>query len=161
MDNLAMVDAYLAGPAELRAAVADLGREQRVARPIPGRWSVQEVVCHLADTEANIAHRIKRVLAEDRPEFDRVQPDRMLAALSYHGRDVDEELALIDLTRRQVARILGAAPPEAWGRAGIVNERGARTVAQMLNGAVEHLAHHLRFIVEKRRALGMDDSSAG
>ena len=84
MDD-ALLDAYLAGPDQLRAAVDGLTKEDLVARPIPGKWSVLEVVCHLADTEVNIAHRLKRVLAEDRPEFERVQPDRMLAALAYHS----------------------------------------------------------------------------
>ena len=81
---MSAIDAYLAGPQELRAAVAGLGREQLISRPVPGKWSVLEVVCHLADTDANIAHRIKRILSEDRPAFDRVQPDLMQAALAYH-----------------------------------------------------------------------------
>ncbi|MBV8231224.1 MAG: hypothetical protein JO329_14665 [Planctomycetaceae bacterium] len=93
-------------------------------------------------------HRIKRVLSEERPVSDRVKPDLMLAALAYHERDVDEELGLFDLSRRQTARILGASSPGAWGRVGIVGDRGERTIAQMVNGAVEHLAHHLRFIAE-------------
>jgi uncharacterized damage-inducible protein DinB len=153
---MAAIDAYLAGPKDLRAAVAGLSREQLITRPIPGKWSVLEVVCHLADTDANIAHRLKRVLAEDRPSFERVQPDLMLAALAYHAREVEEELAAFDVTRRQIARILNASPPEAWERTGVVGNRGDRTVAQMVNGAVEHLAHHLKFVVEKRRALGLD-----
>jgi hypothetical protein len=158
MDNVTLVEAYLAGPGELRAAITGMTGEQRIARPVPGKWSVLEVVCHLADTDANIAHRLKRVLAEERPEFDRVKPDLMLAALSYHGRDVDEELTIFDLTRRQMARILRSSPPDVWERVGIVNERGARSVLQMLNGAVEHLRHHLRFIDEKRQALGLGNS---
>jgi len=158
MDTIAAIDAYLAGPKALRAAVADLSREQLVARPIPGKWSALEVVCHLADTDANIAYRLKRVLSEDRPTFDRVQPDLMRAALAYHARDAEEELTFLDVTRRQIARILDDSPPEAWERTGTVNERGVRTVAQMLNGAIEHIAHHLKFIVEKRRALGLDDA---
>jgi DinB superfamily len=157
MDN-EILDAYRAGPHDLRVAVGDLTREHLVARPVPGKWTILEVVCHLADTEANIAHRLKRALVEESPEFERVQPDRMVAALAYPSREVDEELALIDVTRRQIARILQASPAEAWERAGVVNERGTRSVTQMLNGAVEHLAHHLRFIVEKRHALGLGDS---
>ena len=45
---------------------------------------------------------------------------------------------------------------QAWERTGIVGDRGDRTVNQMINGAVEHLAHHLRFVIEKRRALRID-----
>ena len=156
MDQAALLDAYLGGPDRLRSAVTGLSREQLISRPIAGRWSVLEVVCHLVDTDANIAHRLKRVLSEERPVFDRVKPDLMLAALAYHDRDVEEEVGLFDLGRRQIARILKASRSEAWERIGIVGDRGDRTVAQMMNGAVEHLAHHLGFVIEKRRALGID-----
>ncbi len=156
MDQAALLDAYLGGPYRLRSAVAGLSREQMISRPITGRWSVLEVVCHLVDTDANIAHRIKRVLSEERPVFDRVKPELMLAALAYHDREVEDELEIIDLTRRQIGRILRASPPQAWERTGVVGDRGDRTVGQMINGAVEHLAHHVGFVVEKRRALGID-----
>ena len=156
MDQAALLDAYLGGPDRLRSAVTGLSREQLVSRPIAGRWSVLEVVCHLADTDANLAHRLKRVLSEARPEFDRVKPELMRAALAYHDRDIEGELGIFDLMRRQIGRILSASPPEAWERAGVVGDRGDRTVGQMINGAVEHLAHHLGFVIEKRRALGID-----
>jgi hypothetical protein len=156
MDQAALLDAYLGGPDRLRSAVTGLSREQMISRPITGKWSVLEVVCHLADTDANIAHRIKRVLSEERPAFDRVKPEQMLAALAYHDRDVENELGIFDLTRRQIGRILRASQPEAWARTGVIGDRGDRTVGQMINGAVEHLAHHLGFVIEKRRALGID-----
>ena len=154
---MSAIDAYLAGSRDLRAAVAGLGREQLISRPVPGKWSVLEVVCHLADTDATIAHRIKPILSEDRPAFDRVQPDLMQAALAYHERDVEEELTLFDLGRRQIARILAASPAEAWERTGVVGDRGDRSVAQMVDGAVQHLAHHLAFVAEKRRALDLGE----
>ena len=156
MDQAGLLDAYLGGPDRLRSAVTGLSREQLISRPIAGRCSVLEVVCHLVDTDANIAHRIKRVLSEERPVFDRVKPDLMVAALAYHDREVEEEVRLFDLGRRQIARILKASRSEAWERIGIVGDRGDRTVAQMMNGAVEHLAHHLGFVIEKRRAMGID-----
>ena len=156
MDQAAWLDAYLEGPDRLRSVVTGLSREQLILRPIAGRWSVLEVVCHLVDTDVNIAHRIKRVLSEERPVFDRVKPDLMLAALAYHDREVEEELTLFDVGRGQIGRILRAIPPEACERAGVVGDRGERTVDQMINGAVEHLAHHLGFVIEKRCALGVD-----
>jgi len=156
MEEIAPLDAYLSGPGMLRAAVTGLGRGRMISRPITERWTVLEVVCHLVDTDANIAHRIKRVLSEERPVFDRVKPELMLAALAYHDRDVEDELGIFDLTRRQIGRILRASPPKACERAGVVGDRGDRTVGQMINGAVEHLAHHRGFIIEKRPALGID-----
>ena len=156
MDQGALLEAYLRGPNQLRSAVTSLSREQLTSRPVAGRWSILEVVCHLVDTEANIAHRIKRVLSEDRPVFDRVNPALMLAALAYHDRDVEDELGVFELMRRQIGCIVRASPPVAWERTGVVGDRGERTVGQMINGAVEHLAHHLGFVMEKRRALGID-----
>jgi hypothetical protein len=57
-----LIDDYLAGPPLLRQAVAGISREQFIARPIPGKWSTLEVVCHLADFEIVYADRIKRVV---------------------------------------------------------------------------------------------------
>jgi hypothetical protein len=158
MENATLVESYLAGPGELREALSGLSRGQLITRPIPGKWSVLEVVCHLADTDANIAHRLKRVLSEERPRFERVQPDLMLAALAYHGRDVEEELTIFDLTRRQMGRILRASPAAAWERTGIVGDRGERSVTQMLNGAIGHLRHHVAFMLEKRQVLELGES---
>src|SRR5260370_27498179 len=118
MEKTTLLDTYLSGPRILRAALTGISREQMVSRPVAGRWSVLEVVCHLADTDANIAHRIMRVLSEERPVFDRVKPELMLAALAYHDRDVEDELGVFDLTRRHIGRILTASPPEAWAQTG-------------------------------------------
>src|SRR5258708_32741774 len=105
MDTTTAVDAYLAGPHELRLAIAGMSRDQLIARPIPGKWSVLEVVCHLADTEANIAHRLKRGLSEERPQFERVQPGLMLAARAYHQADAGEDRRVFDRTRRPIGRV--------------------------------------------------------
>ena len=67
MESEAMIDAYLGGIEVLRLAVAGMTPEQLVARPVPGRWSTLEVVCHLADFEPIYADRMKRVIATDRP----------------------------------------------------------------------------------------------
>src|SRR5262249_35433982 len=58
-----LADAYAKGAADLRAAVTGMTREQFVARPVPGRWSTLEVLCHLADFEPVFAERMKRIIA--------------------------------------------------------------------------------------------------
>ena len=50
MEKTTLLDAYLSGPGILRAAVTGICREQMVSRPVAGRWSVLEVVCHLSKT---------------------------------------------------------------------------------------------------------------
>src|SRR5215472_15214715 len=92
-----LIEDYLAGISTLRQAVAGLTREQLVARPVPGKWSTLEVVCHLADFDPIIADRMKRVIAEDRPALLGADEKRFAAALAYHQRDLEEELNLIEL----------------------------------------------------------------
>ena len=46
---MSVIEAYLAGPRDLRAAVDGLSREQLASRPVPGKWSILEVVCHLTN----------------------------------------------------------------------------------------------------------------
>ena len=53
----ALIEEYLAGPGVLRRAVAGMTRDQLLVRPVPGKWSTQEVVCHLADYEPIYADR--------------------------------------------------------------------------------------------------------
>jgi hypothetical protein len=81
--------------------------------------------------------------------------NRFAACLCYHDRDLEEELGLIERTRSQMARILARQPAEALGRRGVHNERGPRTLEQLLLTASQHIPHHLRFVAEKRRALGL------
>jgi uncharacterized damage-inducible protein DinB len=151
----AMIDAYLAGPSQLRKAVAGMSREQLLARPVPGKWSTLEVVCHLADFEPILADRMKRVIAEDRPALLAADENRFAAALAYHQRDLEEELQIIERTRSQLARILRNFSDDVLGRVGIHNERGPRTLEQLLAGATAHIPHHLQFVADKRRALGL------
>jgi hypothetical protein len=151
----ASIDSFLAGPAQLRRAVAGMSREQLLARPIPGKWSTLEVVCHLADFDPVLADRMKRVIAEDKPQLLGADEKRYAATLAYHDRDLEEELALIERTRSQMGRILRKLPAEAFQREGIHNERGPLTLERLVTIAANHIPHHVQFIQEKRRALGL------
>jgi hypothetical protein len=148
-----LIDRYLDGVQTLRQAVAGMNREQLLARPVPGKWSTLEVVCHLADFEPILADRMKRIIAEERPTLVGADEKRFAANLAYGQRDVNEELTLIEQTRRQLARILRTLGPEALGRVGIHNERGPQTLEQLITTATNHIPHHVKFIAEKRQAL--------
>jgi uncharacterized damage-inducible protein DinB len=150
-----MIDEYLAGVAVLRQAVAGLNREQLLARPVAGKWSTLEVVCHLSDFEPIFADRMKRVLALDNPPLMGADENKFAATLAYHDRDAEEELAIVDNTRKQMARILRKQPAEVLARIGAHSERGPRTLEQLLQGAIGHITHHVKFVHEKRKALGV------
>lgn len=150
-----LIDEYVAGTHKLREAVQGMTRAQLVARPVPGKWSTLEVVCHIADFEPVYADRIKRTLVEDEPTVFGGDPDRFAARLAYHSRDLEEELSLIEAVRRHVARILRTVPPEDFARRCRHNQRGLLTLQQLLRSVTEHIPHHIRFIAEKRQALGV------
>jgi uncharacterized damage-inducible protein DinB len=150
-----LAEEYLAGPQTVRQAVAGLNREQLVARPVAGKWSTLEVVCHLADFEPILADRMKRVIAEERPSLIGANENSFAAKLAYSSRDLNEELGIIDNTRRQMSRILKTLAPEALTRIGVHNERGPLTLETLLTTAIRHIPHHVQFIMEKRRALGL------
>jgi uncharacterized damage-inducible protein DinB len=151
----ALIDAYLAGPQTLRQAVAGMSREQLLSRPVAGKWSALEVVCHLVDSDQAWIHRMKRVIAEDRPLHIGYDERRFAAALAYQDRDLEEELTLFELMRRQMGRILRNLPSEAWTRVGVHNESGLLTLEQHLQVEADHVPHHVKFIAEKRHALGL------
>jgi uncharacterized damage-inducible protein DinB len=150
-----LADAYLAGAAQLRAAVQDLTPEQLVARPIPGKWSVLEVVAHLADFEPIMADRIKRVIALDNPSLLGADENLFAASLFYHDRVLAEELAVIDSIRASTARLLRKLPTDALKRIGTHSEAGPLTLERLILRATNHITHHLPFIREKRAVLGL------
>ena len=151
----AMIDAYLAGTQTLRQAVAGMSPEHARARPVPGKWSTLEVVCHLADSDQAWTFRMKRVIAEDRPLLIGYDESRFAQALGYQERDLERELAFLEQTRRQMAQVLRRLPAEAFARTGVHSERGLCTLEQMLQIEIDHLPHHVRFILDKRKALGL------
>jgi hypothetical protein len=153
MNHDSLIDQYLAGPGILRRAIAGMTKEQLVARPIPGKWSTQEVVCHVAEYEPIYADRMKRVIALEEPSLLKGDPELFAARLAYHQRDVQEELALIELTRKQTARILRTLRPEDFQRKGGHSRDGVLTLAALLQRITAHIPHHVAFIEEKKRAL--------
>lgn len=148
-----LIDQYLEGPGRLREAISGMDAGQLAARPVPGKWSTLEVVCHLADFEIVLADRIKRVIAENEPTLFGGDPDTFAARLAYHHRQAEEELQLIELVRKQVGRILRTLRPEDFQRRGIHSESGPLTLQTLVERITAHIPHHIRFIEEKRAAL--------
>jgi uncharacterized damage-inducible protein DinB len=151
----ALIKQYLAGPDRLRKRICGMSPEQLRARPVPGRWSTLEVVGHVVDSDSIYADRMKRVIAEDQPTLVNADESLWVVHLACHVRDVEEELAMLQLTRNQMARILRQAPPDAFDRKGIHSTAGPVTLGQLFESVVEHLEHHAEFIDAKRAALGL------
>jgi hypothetical protein len=152
-----MLDAYLDGPMQLGRCLTGMTAESLRARPVPGKWSTLEVVCHLVDSEQAWCHRLKRVIVEDKPLLIGYDETRFAAGLSYHEHDLEDELSLMDGMRRQMACILRSLADTAWSRTCIHSERGLMTLSEMLEAEVEHVPHHITHILEKRKALRLPE----
>jgi uncharacterized damage-inducible protein DinB len=153
MSIASAIDDYLAGAELLRRTIAEMTPEQLCARPVAGKWSTHEVVCHIAEYEPIYADRMKRVIALEDPELLKGDPGLFAARLAYDRRDLEEELALIELTRKQMARILRALEPEDFQRRGQHSRDGSVTLEELLRRITGHIPHHVRFIEEKKQAL--------
>lgn len=148
-----LISQYIQGGCLLRQAVAQMPLEHLLARPFAGKWSTQEVVCHISDFEPVFADRMKRVIALENPQLLGADENLFLKSLSYHQRNILEELALIDLVRSQMARILAVLPDSSWSRIGNHSEKGPVSLKNLLEKAIGHINHHLPFIEQKKKHL--------
>lgn len=155
MTAVELAQAYRKGADDLREAVSGMTREQILARPVPGKWSTLEVVAHIADFDPILVERMKRIIALDSPTLLAADENLFTRELHYHERDLEEELNLIKLTRLQMARIIEKLTPEQLKRTGQHSLKGPVTLEQVITTASKHIANHLPFILDKRKALGL------
>src|SRR5688572_13961676 len=157
-----LVEQYEKGQQKLSLAIRGLTEEDLRTRPgsdapaDAGKWSAQEVAVHLADAEVAFADRIKRVVAMDDPVLQAWDENRFTERLMYDEQSAEDAAALVEVTRRQLARLLKKLPDESFSRTGRHTERGRQTLADVLKYAVEHLDHHVRFIHRKREVMGKE-----
>ena len=138
---------------ELPAAVAGLD-EAALRRPErPGKWSVLQVVQHLADSDLVWAYRVRRILTEERPRISGYDQDRWAERLRYEQARLDEALAQFAVVRRANLRLLRALDTGEWHRVGLHAERGEESVAHLVKLYAAHDLVHLRQIARIRAAL--------
>lgn len=150
----AEIERYRGGIAALRAVCADLTTDQLSARPVAGRWSLLECLCHIADFEPILAYRMKSMLAFENPELVGIDETEYGKALRYQERDAQTELAVFSSTREQMLGILQHLRPEEFVRTGRHTELGNITVWTYVRASSGHVEHHMRFMNEKRVAFG-------
>jgi DinB superfamily len=151
----ALIEQYAKGPEILRKCVAGMSREHLTAKPVAGKWSTLDCVAHIADFEPILADRMMRVISHERPLLLVADENLFLQTLNYDGRDLEEELACIETLRKKMVRILKSLPAETEKRMGVHSFKGLISVEGVLTAAVNHIPHHVVFIEEKRKALGI------
>ena len=155
-----LIEQYARGEEKLLLAIRGLTREDLVAPPDPdwnaGKWSIQQVVIHVADTEQVYADRMKWVISEDNAPLTGFDQDKWAAALHYHDQSAEDAARIVELTRKQMSAILRKLPDKALMRAGQHSERGAMSVLDLVKYMVDHLERHVGFIHKKRAKMGKE-----
>src|SRR5262245_51228124 len=131
-DISALINNYSRGAQLLRDALRSAANADIDARPIAGKWSIREVVCHLADSEIIYADRMKRVLAEKNPTFFDADPDQFVPALFCWRRPLDQEVAVVEAIRTHMLPILRSCDAEAFQRTGVHSQAGPMTLWTLL-----------------------------
>jgi uncharacterized damage-inducible protein DinB len=154
-----ILEDYLAGTSDLRKAYDGMTNDQLHAHPVDGKWSAMEVLCHLVDTDLMTAMRLRAALQRDTPRLPASTFEELTAKLAVDARDAEEELTCFDTIRNQTARIVQSFPESALDRdivlVKVTGEEVTKTVRQLLTGITGHVKHHLGFVNEKRKALGL------
>ena len=118
-----------------------------------GKWSIAEVVAHLADSELVWGYRLRRVLADERPQITGYDQDLWAQRLRYRETSVADSLALFAPLRAANLRLLRAATAADLQRVGVHSERGEESVAHMLKLYAAHDLVHLRQIARIKAAV--------
>ena len=119
-------------PQKLSELVKDVPRDRLGAPETAGKWSIREVVQHLADSELNGSLRFRMVLAQDRPPLIGYDQDLWAQRLHYSESNVDDALAEFTSLRRANIRLLERANDADRARVGIHSERGEESLGHVM-----------------------------
>lgn len=119
----------------------------------PGKWSVAQVLAHLADSEVVWAWRLRLILGQDRPTLTGYDQDAWADNLDYANADVRECLDRFTILRNSHLRLLSGLTPAQQKRVGVHSERGEESVEHLVRLYAGHDVLHLNQIERIRNAL--------
>lgn len=154
--NRQLIEEYAGGGEKLGLAIRGLTTEDLLCFPVPGTWSIQQIVIHILDSDLIGSDRMKRIIAEDNPSLIGYDETKFAKNLFYEHQSAETAVKIVDLNRRMFAEVLRRLPESAFDRKGQHNEKGEVTLGKQIKGYIDHLDHHLKFIHEKRKIMGKE-----
>lgn len=148
-------------PEKLAGLIELLTEQQLTTRPAPDRWSIAEVLAHLADTELVLGWRMRLILASNGAALQNVDQDAWADALGYARQAPEVSLNTFGVLREANLTILRSLPTNSWDTYGVHQERGKETLAHIVRMYAAHDLSHLMQIEKIRAAYdnleGMDE----
>ncbi|CAN5619842.1 DinB family protein [soil metagenome] len=135
-------------PAELAAALGGFSDREALHRYAPEKWSVKEVVAHLADVERVMSYRLLRVSRGDGTPLPGFDENAWVAAMEHDRRPLGDHLDEFQVARTGSLALLRGLAPACFGQTVVASGHpvSGRALAWILAG---HLEHHLRILHER------------
>ena len=140
------LDVLRTTPDLLRQMIAGV-HAARLTRPeAPGKWSVQQVLAHLADSELIVGWRIRLIMASDAPPITGVDQDQWASSLRYENIAPELALDTFAALRRWNLQVIEPATEQELQRYGVHSERGRESLAHIIRLYAGHDILHQRQI---------------
>jgi hypothetical protein len=135
-----------AAPAKLARLLKDVTGAKARKRPAPGKWSIAEIVAHLADAELVGGYRIRAVLGAPGCPIIGFDQDLWVTALHYEKRTPQKSFEQYRALREANLALLKTLSLQQWKHQGIHNERGAESIETMVRMFAGHDINHFQQI---------------
>jgi hypothetical protein len=133
-------------PAKLKKLVKGLSSKQLRWKPGPGKWSIAEILAHLADAEIVGSWRMRLIVGTNGVTIQPFDQDAWAAVFQYGKRDTKTALEVFRILRENNLIMLKALPKEAWDNYGMHLERGKESIAHVVRMFAGHDTNHIRQI---------------
>jgi uncharacterized damage-inducible protein DinB len=137
-----------ATPRKLERLTSGLAARRAAAKPGAGKWSVKDIVCHLADCELVYGVRYRKILAEENVTLMPFDQDAW--AKSLYGRgSLKDSLAVFKALRAAHIRLLQSVPRADRAKAGMHPDYGVLTLEQIVVHLADHDKNHVAQIAAR------------
>ena len=130
-------------PKKLEKLIKPLSKQQLTRRPEPGKWSIAEILAHLADTELVGGWRMRLILGSNGVSIQPFDQDVWAETFGYSRRDPEASLETFRVLRESNLAMLKALPKNLWENYGMHQERGKETIAHIVRMFAGHDLNHL------------------
>jgi hypothetical protein len=135
-----------ATPKKIEQLMKRVPRRKLMKRPAPGKWSIGEIVAHLADDELVGAYRIRKILEEPGTAIRSFDQDKWAALGKYARRDPKQSLEIFRTLRQANLTLLESIDKQQWNQHGVHAERGIESIATITKHFACHDLNHLKQI---------------